>query len=83
MNVSEHARSAYASAAAPIRTDRGTEYAIFSKMTHALSALDESDKRAFPKLAKAVTDNQRLWSDSRPRISCRTTTSCPTRCARS
>ena len=62
MNVSEHARSAYSSAAAPIRTDRGTEYAIFSKMTHALSALDESDERAFPKLAKAVTDNQRLWS---------------------
>jgi flagellar protein FlaF len=61
MNLNSQARAAYASATAPIRTDRGSEYAIFAKITHRLNALDETDKREFPKLAAAVCDNQRLW----------------------
>jgi flagellar protein FlaF len=55
------ARAGYASAA-PIRTDRDAEYAVFARVTHRLSALDETDRAAFPALAAAVTDNQRLWS---------------------
>ncbi len=61
MTMHAQARSGYAGAAAPIRTDRGAEYAIFARVTHRLRAVDETDKRAFPALAVAVTDNQRLW----------------------
>ena len=62
MNSTAFVHSAYASAAAPIRTERDSEYAVFARVTHALKSLDESDKRAFTQLAEAVTDNQRLWS---------------------
>jgi len=62
MNSTAFARSAYASAAAPIRSDRDSEYAVFARVTHALKSLDETDKTAFPELAGAVSDNQRLWS---------------------
>lgn len=61
MNLNSEARSAYASAAVPIRTDRASEYAIFAKITHRLNELDETDRAEFPKLAAAVCDNQRLW----------------------
>ncbi|TPE52489.1 flagellar biosynthesis regulator FlaF [Amaricoccus solimangrovi] len=61
MNLNARARSGYGAAAAPIRTDRGAEYAIFAKITHRLSEAEQSDKNAFPKLAAAVCDNQRLW----------------------
>jgi flagellar protein FlaF len=61
MNMHAHARSGYAGAAAPIRTERATEYAVFARITHRLAALDEADRAAFPKLAAAVADNQRLW----------------------
>ena len=53
-------RSAY-SAAAPVRTPRGVEYAAFARITTELRALDEADKAAYPRLAAAVMDNQRLW----------------------
>lgn len=61
MNLHTDARSGYASAAAPIRTERGSEYAIFAQVTHRLKDIDETDKTAFPRVAEAVTDNQRLW----------------------
>lgn len=61
MNMHAQARSAYSDAAAPIRTGRGAEYAIFARITHRLSAVDETDRTGFPTLASAVSDNQRLW----------------------
>jgi len=61
MNLHSEARAAYAQAAKPIRTARGAEYAIFARVTHALKAVDETDRRQFPRLAEAVHDNQRLW----------------------
>ncbi len=61
MNMHAQARSAYVDAAAPIRTGRGAEYAIFARVTHRLSAVDETDRSKFPALAAAVSDNQRLW----------------------
>jgi flagellar biosynthesis activator protein FlaF len=61
MTMHAQARSGYAAAATPIRTERGTEYAVFARITHRMSALDETDRFAFPALAAAVTDNQRLW----------------------
>lgn len=57
-----HARNGYARAAVPVRTDRSAEYALFARLTAALTALDENDRSQFPALAKAVTDNQRLWA---------------------
>lgn len=61
MNMNTQARSAYAAAAAPIRTERGSEYAIFAKVTYRMKEIDETDTLAFPRLAAAVWDNQRLW----------------------
>jgi flagellar protein FlaF len=62
MRMTPHARTGYFQAAAPIRTERGAEYGVFARVTAALAALDETDKRQFPALASAVTDNQRLWA---------------------
>jgi flagellar protein FlaF len=55
-----HARSAYA--AAPIRTPRGAEYAVFAQVTQRLKAVGDSDPAGFSSLATAVVDNQRLWA---------------------
>jgi flagellar protein FlaF len=61
MTPHAQARSAYAGAA-PVRTHRDTEYALFAKITHRMKSVDETDRAAFPQLAAAVFDNQRLWS---------------------
>jgi flagellar protein FlaF len=62
MTPHAQARSAYASAAAPIRSPRANEYAVFAQITHRLRSVDEKNKSAYPVLAAAVSDNQRLWS---------------------
>jgi flagellar protein FlaF len=59
MHASSPARSAYAAAA--VRTERASEYAVFARVTSRLKAVDEADKAAFPLLAQAVADNQLLW----------------------
>ena len=56
MYPSSQARSAYSTA--PVRTARDAEYAIFATVTRALSIADEKN---YPELARAVTDNLRLW----------------------
>jgi flagellar protein FlaF len=61
MSPHSQARSAYASASSSIRTGRDSEYAVFAHVTSALRSIDEKDRAAFPQLARAVTDNQRLW----------------------
>jgi flagellar protein FlaF len=61
MSPNTRARDAYAAAAAPISTERGAEYAVFARITHRLKACDGPDKCAFPQLAQAVFDNQKLW----------------------
>jgi flagellar protein FlaF len=60
MHPSSQVRSAYA--AAPIRSARGAEYAVFAQVTQALMAADAADRAGFPRLAAAVVDNQRLWA---------------------
>jgi flagellar protein FlaF len=60
MHPSFQARSAYA--AAGVRTARSDEYAVFALVTQRLKAIDEADRAAFPRLAEAVVDNQRLWA---------------------
>jgi len=53
-------RTAYGTAA--VRSERASEYAVFAQVTSRLKAVDEADKSAFPALAHAVTENQRLWA---------------------
>lgn len=55
-----NARSAYAAASAT-GTARTVEYALFARITYRMSAVDETDKSVFPRLAEAVFDNHRLW----------------------
>jgi flagellar biosynthesis activator protein FlaF len=62
MSLTTTARSGYTAASTPIRTERGTEYAVFAQVTHRMKAVDPADRSAFPRLAQAVLDNQRLWS---------------------
>jgi flagellar protein FlaF len=62
VNALDQARSAYAAAAAPIRTDRATEFDAFSRVTYDLrSAWDQRDT-AYPALVAAIDRNRRLWS---------------------
>ncbi len=52
------ARTAYATASTSIRTGRDAEYAVFARVTHALR---NANPDHYPEVARAVTDNQRLW----------------------
>jgi flagellar protein FlaF len=62
MTSHAYAHSGYASAVKPTRTGRGMEYALFAKITHRMTAVDETNRSDFPALAQAVFDNQHLWS---------------------
>jgi len=58
VNSLQMARSAYSSGGqAPLRTNRGTEYAAFSQVTHRLKSC-----RTFPALVEALHENRRLWT---------------------
>ncbi len=54
------ARSAYSNSSAPIRTDRGTEYEVFAKITRQLKAAANAPSN-FPALVRALHDNRALW----------------------
>jgi flagellar protein FlaF len=55
----QHARTAYAPAAAPIRTPRSTEYELFARITHRLR---KTEGGTFAALAAALHENRRLWT---------------------
>ncbi|MBO6603382.1 MAG: flagellar biosynthesis regulator FlaF [Roseicyclus sp.] len=55
------ARSAYAQPASPVRTDRGTEYAVFEKVTARLVQAENSTRGVGQKAA-AIHDNRQLWT---------------------
>ncbi|MCB2128864.1 MAG: flagellar biosynthesis regulator FlaF [Rhodobacteraceae bacterium] len=61
MNAQLLAKSAYTAAAAPTRTERGTEYEIFSRITRKLgvAARGECD---FQSLVSVLHDNRMLWN---------------------
>ncbi len=61
MNALNLARSAYAGTATPIRTDRGTEYDVFARITHQMKSAAEHPDR-FPALVQALHENRRLWT---------------------
>jgi len=55
------ARSAYATAAVPVRTDRGAEYSAFQTVTARLSEAARPNA-TMPERAAALHDNRRLWT---------------------
>lgn len=62
MNVSQLARTAYASPTAPVRTARGIEYDAFARVTRALAQTAERRKSDFPAFAEALDRNRQLWT---------------------
>jgi len=60
VNALNLARAAYGTAAAPIQTDRGAEYQVFSQITQRLRHARRAND--FVALSKALHDNRRLWS---------------------
>lgn len=62
MNAVDMAQRAYGVNAAPVRTNRSTEYAVFSRITHNLKSAAKSGQSGFADLAGALHDNRRLWS---------------------
>ena len=56
------AARAYGRSSAPVRTHRGTEYAVFMRVTQKLQASARQGREAFPALAAAVHENRRLWT---------------------
>ncbi|NOX39541.1 MAG: flagellar biosynthesis regulator FlaF [Alphaproteobacteria bacterium] len=62
MNAAELARSAYASTKSTILTDRGTEYAVFSRITQNIKAASIRGSTGFPALVAALHENRKLWS---------------------
>ncbi len=61
MTFSSNAKSGYAAAAIPVRTDRGVEYAAFANATRQLKSVETADRSRFVEVAHAVNDNSRLW----------------------
>ena len=55
------AKSAYAASTAPVRTDRGTEYAAFQTVTAKLKQATRADA-SMPERAQALHDNRKLWT---------------------
>lgn len=62
MNALLKAKSAYAAAKAPTRTARDTEYEIMARITHRMIVANSKGADGFGDLAKAVSDNRKLWS---------------------
>ena len=61
MSPHTQARSGYAAAPADPHRRATPSTRSSPRSPSALQAVDEADRAAFPQLARAVTDNQRLW----------------------
>lgn len=55
------AQTAYAASATPVRTERGTEYAAFQKVTARLNQA-QRDGAPMTERATALHDNRKLWT---------------------
>ena len=62
MNAILQAKTAYGSTATPIRTDRGTEYALFTRITRNLHAAARKGRAGFPELVSALHENRTMWT---------------------
>ncbi|KMW59218.1 flagellar protein FlaF [Candidatus Rhodobacter oscarellae] len=61
MNALDLARTAYSSAAAPIRTHQSTEFDVFAQITGRIKSAMARGKLGFADLAAALDDNRKLW----------------------
>lgn len=62
MNAILQAKTAYGSSATPIRTDRGTEYALFTRITRRMHAAARKGRAGFPELISALHENRTMWT---------------------
>lgn len=62
MNSQTMAKAAYGQVRAPIRTDRGTEYELFARVTHKMRKAAAKGNTGFPALAEAIHHNRNLWT---------------------
>lgn len=62
MNALQKAKTAYVTNAAPIRSDRGNEYAAFAQVTRKLHTCIATGKKDFRELVEAVHENRKLWT---------------------
>ncbi|MEL6205617.1 MAG: flagellar biosynthesis regulator FlaF [Pseudomonadota bacterium] len=60
--LTRQAQAAYGAKAAPVRTHRGTEYAVFANITKRIRASSQRGRDGFNDLASALHDNMRLWT---------------------
>lgn len=61
MTPSSLAQTAYGAAATPVRTDRGTEYAVFERITARLVRADRAESPMADRAA-ALHENRQLWT---------------------
>jgi flagellar protein FlaF len=62
VNAQLMAKTAYGSAATPVRTDRGTEYALFTRITHRMRNAALKGPSGFVELSAALYENSQLWT---------------------
>ena len=62
MNAILQAKTAYGSSATPIRTDRSTEYALFTRITRRMHAAARKGRAGFPELISALHENRTMWT---------------------
>ncbi|SES72987.1 flagellar biosynthesis regulator FlaF [Oceanicella actignis] len=62
MQNAAYAHTAYGNAQTGLRTPRQDEYRVFAQVTSRISDAAERGKEAFPDLARALYDNNRLWA---------------------
>lgn len=62
MNALLQAKTAYGSSATPVRTYRGTEYALFTRVTRKLHEAARRGPAGFVALSKALHENRTMWT---------------------
>jgi len=62
VNSQTMAQAAYGQDRATIRTDRGTEYELFARVTHKMRQAAAKGKPGFAALAEAIHHNRNLWT---------------------
>jgi flagellar protein FlaF len=62
VNALHQAKTAYGGSATPVRTHRGTEYALFTRVTRKLHAAARLGHGGFATLASALHDNRNMWT---------------------
>lgn len=63
MNQRFEAQSAYRQIADPIRTARGTEYAVIARITHRIKNAHLKGDSGYPELVAALDENRKLWTN--------------------